>query len=54
MDRQKVGISVDFFSEEVERILRELNFDSEANFVQTTRKWYQACDERGIPSIQRL
>ena len=54
MDRQKVGISVDFFSEEVERILRELNFDSEANFVQTTRKWYQACDERGIPSIQQL
>ena len=52
MDRQKVGISVDFFSEEVERILRELNFDSEANFVQTTRKWYQACDECGIPSIQ--
>ena len=54
MDRQKVGIPVDFFSEEVERILCELNFDSEANFVQTTQKWYQACDEHGILSIQRL
>ena len=54
MDRQKVGISVDFFSEEVEKILTDLNYKSEAKFVKLTRKWYQACDERGIPSIQRL
>ena len=52
MDRQKVGISVDFFSEEVEKILRELKYSSEADFVRITQKWYQACDEHGIPSLQ--
>ena len=36
MDRQKVGISVDFFSEEVEKILRELKYSSEADFVRIT------------------
>ena len=54
MDRQKVGISVDFFSEEVEKILRELKYSSEADFVRITQKWYQACDEHGIPSLQQL
>ena len=54
MDRQKVGISMDFFSEEVEKILRELKYSLEADFVRMTRKWYQACDEHGIPSLQRL
>ena len=54
MDRQKVGIFVDFFSEEVEKILRELKYSSEADFVRITQKWYQACDECGIPSLQRL
>ena len=54
MDRQKVGISMDFFSEEMEKILRELKYSSEADFVRIIRKWYQACDECGIPSLQQI
>ena len=54
LDKQKVSISKDFFSEEVEEILKRLGHKSEAKFVHLVRNWYEACDERGIDPIQRL
>ena len=54
MDKQKVSISKDFFSSEVEGILRKLGHTSEADFVQLVRNWYLACDERGIKPLERL
>ena len=48
LDRQNCLISQRFFSENVQKIL-QLNGDkSEADFVQKTRNWFQACDERGM------
>ena len=54
MDKQKVSISKDFFSSEVEGILRKLGHKSEADFVELVRNWYLACDERGIKPLERL
>ena len=54
MDKQKVSISKDFFSSEVEGILRKLGHKSEADFVQLVRNWYLACDKRGIKPLERL
>ena len=54
MDKQKVSVSKEFFSKEVEKILLNLGYTSEARFVQLVRNWYLACDERGIAPLTRL
>ena len=48
MDRQNSTISERFFSEEVEKILKENGDESEALFVRLTRDWFNACDKRGM------
>ena len=48
MDRQNSTISERFFSKPVQKILTELGFDSEAEFVYYVRNWHRACDERGL------
>ena len=54
LDRQNCKLSQRFFSEDVEKILR-LNGDlSEADFVQKTRNWFRACDERGMCVEDRI
>ena len=54
MDRQNCTISQRFFSEDVQRILTDLNFHQEAKFVQLVRMWFKACDERGMDVNERL
>ena len=54
LDRQNCVISQRFFSEDVEEILELNGNKSEAKFVQRTRNWYRACDERGIDVKERL
>ena len=54
LDRQNASISKRFFSEEVENALTKNNNNSEAFFVRMTRKWFEACDKRGVPAEQRL
>ena len=54
LDRQNCLISQRFFSEDVQKIL-ELNGDkSEADFVEKTRNWFWACDERGMSIEDRM
>ena len=54
LDRQNCQISQRFFSEDVQKIL-QLNGDkSEANFVEKTRNWFRACDERGMSVEVRM
>ena len=54
MDRQNSTISERFFSEEVEKILKENGDESEALFVRLTRDWFNACDKRGMAIEDRL
>ena len=54
MDRQNSTISQRFFSEDVEKILKENGYTSEAQFCMTTRNWFRACDERGMEIPERL
>ena len=54
MDRQNSTISERFFSEDVEKILKENGDESEATFVHRTRDWFNACDKRGMPIEERL
>ena len=54
LDRQNCSISQRFFSEEVEDILRRNGRLSEATFVNRTRNWFNACDQRGMSVIDRL
>ena len=54
MDRQNSSISERFFSEDVEKILKQNGDESEALFVRLTRDWFNACDKRGMPIEDRL
>ena len=54
LDRQNASISQRFFSEDVEKALVRNNCIHEAEFVNITRNWFEACDTRGIPAKIRL
>ena len=54
LDRQNCKISQRFFSEEVQNILLLNGDNSEANFVEKTRNWFRACDERGMDVHDRI
>ena len=54
LDRQNASISQRFFSEEVENALLKNNCNNEAEFVNITRHWFEACDTRGISAKTRL
>ena len=54
MDRQNCSISQRFFSADVQKILTQLGYRQEAEFVELVRMWFRACDERGMPVNDRL
>ena len=54
MDRQNSTISQRFFAKEIEDILISNGNCSEAEFVQKTRNWFRACDERGMKITDRI
>ena len=54
LDRQNASISQRFFSEDVENALLRINCRNEAEFVNITRNWFEACDTRGISAKNRL
>ena len=54
MDRQNSTISQRFFAKEVEEILLSNGHYSEVDFVQNTRNWFRACDERGMEITDRI
>ena len=54
MDRQNCSISQRFFSADVQKILTQLGYRQEAQFVELVRMWFRACDERGMPVNDRL
>ena len=54
LDRQNCVLSKRFFSEDVQKILTRIGFQSESNFVQLVRDWYNACDMRGMSVKDRL
>ena len=54
LDRQNCQISQRFFSEEVENILKLNGDTSEGDFVEKTRNWFRACDERGMSVEDRI
>ena len=52
MDRQNCTISQRFFSSDVQEILESKGDHAEAEFVELTRNWFQACDKRGMEVLQ--
>ena len=54
LDRQSIPIAKRFFSSEVESVLFDNGDVQEAKFVSTVRNWFEACDERGIATFERL
>ena len=52
MDRQNCTISQRFFSSDVQEILESNGDHAEAEFVELTRNWFRACDERGMEVLQ--
>ena len=54
LDKQSVAIAERVFSELVEKKMIDLGFSSTAMFVHFIRDWYQAIDEPGLRSIERI
>ena len=54
LDRQNCTISRRFFSADVQKILHDIGHNSEAEFTERVRNWFNACDERGMDVHRRL
>ena len=54
MDRQNSTISQCFFAKEVEEILISNGNYTEEEFVQNTRNWFRACNDRGMEITDRI
>ncbi len=54
IDKQSNAFAQRTFSPQVENKMRELGYDSTANYCRLIRGWYQAEDEPGISSENRL
>ena len=54
MDRQNSTISQCFFAKEVEEILISNGNYTEEEFVQNTRNWFRACDDRGMEITDQI
>ena len=48
LDQQSAEIAKQFFSKEVEDIMKSNGDIIEAHFLKLIHEWYEACDERGI------
>ena len=53
IDPQSNSVAQLFFSQKVEKVMRENGDMAEAEFAANMRDWYSALDQRGLPSAQR-
>jgi hypothetical protein len=53
LDQQNVSLAKDCFSEKVENCLKENSRWTQARVVGIIRRWYEACDDRGLPAKRR-
>ena len=54
LDKQSVAIAERVFSEKVEEKMIELGYESTAQFVHCIRNWYEAIDQPGLRSVERI
>ena len=53
-DQQNAFTAMRMFSVEVERYMRDNNFDDTADFIKLVRNWHDACNKRGIKADVRV
>ena len=53
-DQQNAFTAMRMFNYDVERYMRENNFNDTADFIKLVRNWYDACNHRGIPADQHV
>jgi hypothetical protein len=54
VDQQNVNFAQKVFSKEVEECMDIEGFPATATFVHRVRKWFEACDKRGVPVMERV
>ena len=52
LDQQNVSIAREVFSQKVEDCLKGYGRIDAGNAVGIIRRWYEACDDRGLPAQQ--
>ena len=53
-DQQNAFTAMRMFNYDVERYMRENNFNETADFIKLVRNWHDACNHNGIPADQRV
>ena len=53
LDQQNVSIAKEIFSEKVEGGLKDNNKMHEAYVIGMIHRWYEACNEQGLPATRR-